>query len=577
MTSSTDPPLILVADDDDLTRELTRSVLVEGGFRVEEAHDGEAAVAQFTSLRPDLVIMDVMMPKLDGFGGCKRMREIESINGHTEGSTPIIMLTALDDVDAVSRAFDAGATDFISKPIHWPLFIHRVRYAARTHRIAKELGAEKKRLEYVTNYDAVTNLANRTLINDRLDHAVVEARRHPQVLGVILIDIDRFKIINDSYGHELGNTVLKQIANRLHQFTRESDTLGRIGGDEFIILAEQLHDPSDASRIATTILDALKEPFEIDGMEIIVTASLGIATYPLDGLDSDTLIKNAEAAMYQAKSGGRDGFQFFTESLNQTARERLSLETQLRHALDKNEFFLCYQPQMHIADGTLWGAEALIRWRRPGKGIVAPDAFVPIMEDTGIIMKVGEWIVETACTQILLWQEQGFDMAISINLSARQFGDGKLVDTLLGVVRETGIDPCYLELELTESTLMKNASSAIETMRKLKDNGIRLSIDDFGTGYSSLAYLKKLPVNHLKVDKSFVLNMSTDEDDKTIVRSTIDLAHNLGLGVIAEGVENIQTLKLLKEMNCDLAQGFFIGRPLEANHLDAWLAGYAAH
>lgn len=577
MTSTTDAPLILVANDDDLTRELTRSVLVEGGFRVEEAHDGEVAVAQFTRLQPDLVIMDVMMPKLDGFGACSQMREIESADEHVEGLTPIIMLTALDDVDAVRRAFDAGATDFITKPIHWPLFIHRIRYAARTHRIAKELGAEKKRLEHVTNYDPVTNLANRNLINDRLDHAVVEARRRPQVLGVILIDLDRFKIINDSYGHELGNTVLKLIANRLHQFTRESDTLGRIGGDEFIILAKQLHDPSDASRIATTVIDALKEPFDIDGIEIIVTASLGIATYPLDGLDSDTLIKNAEAAMYQAKSGGRDGFQFFTESLNQTARERLSLETQLRHALDKNEFFLCYQPQMHIADGTLWGAEALIRWRRPGKGIVVPDSFVPILEDTGIIMKVGEWILTTACTQIILWQEQGFDMAISINLSARQFGDGKLVDMLLGIVRETGIDPCYLELELTESTLMKNASSAIETMRKLKDNGIRLSIDDFGTGYSSLAYLKKLPVNHLKVDKSFVLNMSTDEDDKTIVRSTIDLAHNLGLGVIAEGVENIQTLKLLKEMNCDLAQGFFIGRPLEANHLDAWLAGYAAH
>lgn len=689
MTPTRKAPTILVADDDELTRELTRDILVKAGFTVLDMDNGADAVATFEQQRPNAVIMDVMMPKLDGFSACQRIRRIDP-----EGNTPIIMTTGLDDVAAVTRAFDLGATDFITKPIHWALFTHRVRYALRAAQTAADLrlnqhrlteaqriaklghfeaeghsrrltvsgelmnifgiqsstpvahlddllefvhidyrndlrnawegtlagappssqsfrltrpdGSQRvvfsraerishparlvaivhditeqaetaQRLDYITYYDAVTELPNRTLLLDRMDHAVTEARRHPQTMAVVFIDLDRFKTINESYGHELGNKVLHQLAQRLRQHTRDCDTLARISGDEFVLFAEQLSFARDASRIATQVLNVLKQPLHIEGKEFVVTASLGIATYPMDGMDSDTLLSNAEAAMYQAKKGGRDGFQFFTETMNGAARERLSLETQLRRALENNEFLLCYQPQIRIDDGKLWGAEALIRWKRPGQGIVAPDKFIPILEDTGLILEVGRWVLATACTQILNWQSQGFDMSISVNLSARQFQDAQLVDSVLSITRETGVDPRALELELTESTLMANQDHAITLMRRLKDGGIQLAIDDFGTGYSSLSYLKKLPVDHLKVDKSFVINMAKDQDDRIIVQSTIDLAHNLGLSVIAEGIENIAALQLLKEMNCEVAQGYFIGRPLEPSQFDAWLSGYSTH
>ena len=682
-------PLILAADDDELTRDMIEQILGEAGFDVITASNGRTAVELFLQHEPDLVLLDVMMPELDGYAACTRIRE-----NQMSRYTPIIMLTGLDDVRAVTQSFERGATDFITKPINWPLFTERVRYALRgselalqlkenqerleaahriakmghfeydlathtfscssylsesllhvndssvadlasflryihpdhaeafesaiksavttmtpvslDHRIIRQDGSERfvytraetvldrnhqpvrilgimhdvtermeteQRLKFLTYHDELTGLPNRVLFQDRLRQSMHEADRTERQVAVMVLDLDRFKTINDSLGHDAGNAMLRIVAERIQSVVRKCDSLARLSGDEFVLAVGEVLTASDAITFAQRVMTALVPSIHIGDQDVYVTASLGIALYPVDGKDIEDLLRDADAAMHQAKQSGRNTFQFYQAEMNAGARQRLTMEASLRQAIAKDEFLLCFQPQVNLLEHKVHGAEALIRWRN-GKNMISPAEFIPLLEETGLIIPVGAWVLRTAVEWLKGWHDRGLELNVSVNVSARQFHDPHFVDTLLRIADESGVSPNFVELELTESTLMANESQAIELLNTLKSVGFKLAIDDFGTGYSSLSYLKKLPVDYLKVDKSFVLNMASDQDDLIIVRSTVDLAHNLGLKVVAEGIENPIVIRLLREMRCELAQGFLISRPLFVEQFAPWYSGY---
>jgi diguanylate cyclase (GGDEF)-like protein/PAS domain S-box-containing protein len=416
---------------------------------------------------------------------------------------------------------------------------------------------ERKRTEetikQLAYFDALTGLPNRTLFNDRLNLALAQASRDQQMLALIFLDLDRFKTINDTLGHTLGDRLLQEIAKRLVGCLRRSDTvsrfgskeciISRLGGDEFTILLPRIHQVEDAARIAQRILDTLKPPFYLDGHELHITTSLGIAFYPNDGKDAQTLLKNADAAMYRAKEWGRNSYRFYTSTMNAKALERLVLEAQLRHTVEREEFAVYYQPQVNLKTGKMVGVEALIRWQHPELGLVLPGNFIRLAEETGLITSISKWVLKTACTQNKAWQQAGLPpIRVAVNLSARIFRQENLIDTVAHTLQETQLDPGYLELELTEDTIMEDAEEAIGVLHQLKEMGVNLSIDDFGKGYSSLSYLKRFPIDTLKIDQSFVKDIPGDPEDTTIARLIIDMAHALELKVLAEGVETEEQL-----------------------------------
>lgn len=433
--------------------------------------------------------------------------------------------------------------------------------------VAMDLTSHKQyeaRLEYQANYDALTGLANRNRLHDRLKQAIVSAERYRHQVAVAFIDLDQFKFINDSLGHHIGDQVLISVAARLKSCMRENDTVARHGGDEFVVVIDH-SDEAVISLLMPRILACVAEPVMVDDRELQVTCSIGFSLYPIDGLDADTLLKNADAAMYRAKEQGRNNVQFYTEELNQKIRKRLSMESMLRHALERNEFSLHYQPQVALQTGCIIGVEALIRWNHESEGLVSPADFIPLAEELGLIVPIGEWVLRTACEQMKAWQAAGLPkIRVAVNLSARQFRQKDLVEVIAGVLLETGLDPRHLDIELTESMMMHNVEAAVLTLGKLKEMGISLSIDDFGTGYSSLNYLKRFPIDVLKIDQSFVRDITSDADDAAIARSIIALAHSLKLKVIAEGVETEAQLNYLSSHHCDVIQGYYYSRPLSA-------------
>jgi len=418
------------------------------------------------------------------------------------------------------------------------------------------------KLMYQANYDALTGLANRSLLLDRLQHAIAAAERYRHQVTVIFIDLDQFKFINDSLGHHTGDNLLKIIAARLKACVRENDTVARHGGDEFVIAIDHSTDAVIASLIPK-ILTSISQAVTVDGNELLVTASIGVSVYPFDGNNADTLLKNADAAMYRAKELGRNNGQFYTEELNQKIHKRMNLESILRHALERGEFFLHYQPQIALHSNDIVGAEALIRWMHSSEGVIPPAEFIPLAEELGLIIPIGDWVLRTACTQMKAWHDAGLPkINIAVNLSARQFRQPNLVEVIAQALRDSGLEPGYLELEITESMMMDNVEQAALTLGKLKATGIKLSIDDFGTGYSSLSYLKRLPIDVLKIDRTFVSDITGDADGAPIVRSIITLAHSLKLKVIAEGVENGEQLAYLRAHRCDVMQGYYFSKPL---------------
>ena len=426
-------------------------------------------------------------------------------------------------------------------------------------------------LNHLANYDGLTYLPNRTLLMDRLVQALMRAYRYKKIVAVLFIDLDHFKAINDSLGHSIGDLLLQTVAGRLRKSVRDEDPVARLGGDEFAVVFSDVSNAQDVAKIIKKLPEIFEMPFSLMEHEVFVTASIGVSVYPNDGERAENLLRDADTAMYRAKEKGRNNYQFFLPEMNVEISRRLELESALRHALERNEFLLHYQPQVDLATGRIIGVEALLRWKHPDRGMVSPGQFIPLAEDTGLIVPIGEWVLQTACMQNKTWQSNGIDpIRMAVNLSARQFQHPNLVGEVSRALKGSGLAPDYLELELTES-IMEKAEAAIMVLRELSQMGIEISLDDFGTGYSSLSYLKRFPINKLKIDQSFVRDLTTDSEVVAIVRTIITLARSLRLKVIAEGVEKDEELSILRSLDCDEIQGYLFCRPLPADEVTVLL------
>jgi len=448
----------------------------------------------------------------------------------------------------------------------------RITHFVATGRDITERMQAQERLEHLAHHDALTELPNRVLFLDRLKQALARARWHDRLVAVMFLDLDRFKQVNDSLGHEAGDELLRDISARMRASLRERDTIARLGGDEFAVLLDDVAHDADVSQLAQKVLDSLVEPFHLHDQEFFITASIGISQYPTDGTEASLILKNADIAMYKAKDLGRNNYQFYSTEMGTRAFERLTLETSLRRALEREEFRLHYQPQIDLETGGVLGFEALLRWQHPDLGLVPPADFIPVLEDSGLILPVGEWVLRTACRDAAeLRQAIAAPFWISVNVSAHQIDEPGFPLLLERVLADTGHSPEALELEITESILMHNTGHAMDTLRDIHARGVRLAIDDFGTGYSSLSYLKRFPIDTVKIDRSFVRDVPEDAEDSAIVRSIVALADSLGLGLVAEGVETTAQLAFLREIGCEAIQGFLVSRPLPLDELIALL------
>lgn len=684
------PMRILVADDEPTSRLLMRATLAKSGFEPVLAVDGQDALTQFRAGPCDMVMLDVEMPLLDGFQVCAALR------AEVGPELPIVMVTGMDDVESIERAYQSGATDFIAKPINWSLIGHRVKYLFRSYDamsmlraslarndailkaipdlmfeldlegrfldfhspdssllviplerllgntvaqtlppeaaeicvaalqeadekgisvgriiklphaagirwfelsvagkatdpgrsqrfivLARDISEHKeaeKRITRLAYFDSLTGLPNRQSFLERLEREVNRSRREDRRLAVLFMDLDGFKKVNDTMGHGTGDLILQWAADRLRQSTRPSDLvsrvdsaaeseLARLGGDEFTVLLPNLEQSEDALIVAHRIREAMRRPFHLEGREVVLTTSIGIALCPDDGESADVLLKHADTAMYHAKEQGRDNCQFYSASLTQHAMQRMNLESDLRLAVERNEFFLHYQPQLDLQSGRILSVEALIRWQHPTQGLVSPMSFIPVAEENGLIVPIGEWVLRTACSDAATWLAVGHALRVAVNLSPLQFRHPGLVQTVQDILDATGLPPELLELEVTEGALMEDSEITLATLNALRSRGMHLSLDDFGTGYSSMSYLTRLPLNNLKVDQSFVRNLPHDKESLAIVRAIVSLAKAIGLTVTAEGIEDLAQARVLQSFACEMLQGYYISKPIPAQAL----------
>jgi len=442
--------------------------------------------------------------------------------------------------------------------------------------LRRALTRTEEHLDQLAHFDTVTNLPNRNMFNQQLGHALAQAKRNDSNVGLLFLDLDRFKTVNDTLGHHVGDLLLRGVAARLLGVVREADTVCRLGGDEFTVIVENVAKPSGMATVAEHIITEFSKPFQIEGNEIYIGTSIGISVYPNDATSLDMLLKHADAAMYHAKEQGRNNFQFFSADMNQRAKHRLSMETSLRHALEREEFQLHYQPKIEFASGRIVGVEALIRWQHPEHGAVSPVEFIPIAEDTGLILPIGEWVLRTACAQAKAWHDAGYGpLRMAVNLSGRQFAKGDVVEMISRTLHDTRLSAEQLELEITESVLMETTEATAAKLTQLRDMGIQIAIDDFGTGYSSMTYLKRFPISTLKIDRSFVRDIPGDTDDAAITTAIIAMAHSLKIGVVAEGVETIEQVEFLRDHGCTYAQGYYFSKPVPSEALALLLIAQA--
>ncbi|TYO98900.1 diguanylate cyclase (GGDEF)-like protein [Geothermobacter ehrlichii] len=574
---------ILIIDDDEDDVLIARDLLgdiVGTSYRVDWSYDYQEALGKLLSNEADACLLDY---RLGSRTGLELLRE--AVAGGCE--IPIIFLTGQSDREIDLEAMEAGASDYLVKSqLNAPLLERSIRYAI-------ERARSERRLAHLAQYDHLTGLPNRSLLQDRLSQSLALAMRQKQSLAVLFLDLDRFKIINDTLGHSAGDTLLKsvaerlsycldmnetglaqgggylrEIADRLSNNLRRSDTVARLGGDEFVVVLSSIAREEDAALVARRILGEIRRPIRLGDREIYMTASIGISLAPTDGTSVEDLIRHADVAMYQAKEHGGNTYQFFSKEMNERALDRLNFESRLLRGLENREFHLHYQPKFSVRTGQISGMEALLRWTPEDGPPVSPAKFIPILEEIGMIETVGTWVLSQACRDLHAWMASGCPaIPVAVNISGAQMKKKDFVDTVAGVLRETLIEPELLELELTESILMHNVDETVRTLKQLTRLGVSVSIDDFGTGYSSLSYLKNFPVKKLKIDSSFIRNIGKDKGDEAIAKSIVDLAKHLGMSVVAEGIETLEQLDFVRRLQCEEAQGFHLGKPAPLEQL----------
>ncbi len=701
-TSLREKPLVLVVDDDLSLRLSMCAALTKAGFDTVEAENGRDAIGLYQTGKPDLILLDVVMPEMDGFETCATIRNLPGGK-----YTQILMVTGLDDTESIERAFEVGANDFVSKPINWVMLGHRGKYMLRAGRAIQELNRSRHRLaktqelaklgnweidlinnwfhcspearrllglsddgrqitykdflapviaqeqdeikakidaaikfnrpfginyrvihpdgtqRHILNrgdiffnedgvaemilgavqdvtqlknaeeeirllafYDSLTGLANRMLFMECLENEISTSKRRKNVFALLFLDLDQFKRINDTYGHHVGDMLLKNVSENLQKCIRSSDVatgpagndssslIARLGGDEFIVLLSDIKEPENAAIVARKILQAMPDSYVLDEREISVTSSIGISIFPADGQDVEELLKHADSAMYHAKQTGRNNYQFYKESLNKAVTERFSLEQDIVRGLEKGEFVLYYQPQIELSTRKIIGAEALIRWMHPQKGVIQPDQFIPIAEESGLIVDINKWVIQTACKQNKEWRQAGFaSVRIAVNLSGYQLADQNIIEVIQKALQEADLDAKNLEVEITENILMQHSKDTIGIFEQMKDLKLRIALDDFGTGYSSLSYLTSFPVDIIKIDRSFIMGCTMLKNNRVIIKAIIAMGHSMGMKIVAEGIETEEQYELLKRYGTDEGQGFFFSTPVTEDRFAQFLSG----
>jgi diguanylate cyclase len=563
---------ILVVEDMDSLREEIIETLTYEGFEVIGAENGAVGVELALKHLPNLIICDVMMPELNGYETLTTLRRESST-----ATIPFIFLTAKADKVDIRQGMQLGADDYLTKPftIEELLGAIAARLAKQTilqEHLDQALKQTESRMEYFARHDELTSLPNRVLFHDSLQQAILHASLQRQTLALIFLDIDQFHIINNTLGHDLGDMVLKAVAERLQAMIPSRDMVARMRGDVFAIILVDVVE-MDLQNIAQNIIHNMSQPYKIYGHEIFITCSLGITIYPNDHLEVDGLIKNADMAMYHAKETGRNDYKLYRSELNDRSAEFMALENSLRRGLDRTEFRLFYQPQVSLSTGKIVGAEALLRWQHPELGIIGPSKFIHLAESTGLILRLSEWVIYTACSQYSAWEAAGLNLPrMAINLSGQHLRQANLTEIFKIVLREHGLQHQNLELEITENIISKDKDAMLALLSELRHMGIRIAIDDFGTGFSSFSYLKTFPVDTIKIDQCFVRDVTSDRHDAAIALAIIDLAHSLSLNVIAEGVETQAQLDFLTQNHCDQMQGYIFSPPVPAEQFEQMLA-----
>ncbi len=563
---------ILVIEDEEFVRENIVELLDAEGFEVIGAEDGRMGLNLAKAMVPDLILCDVMMPELDGYGVLTALRQDSIL-----AAVPFIFLTAKAAKADLRQGMELGADDYLTKPFTRAELLGAIisrlkKQAAVQERYHTELQQAKEQLEYLIHNDSLTNLPNRLSLRDRFKQVQSADTDTEKLVGVLCLSLDRFNQINDNLGHIVGDLLIKAVAERLTASVGREDTVARLSADQFAIIVATIEHKKEVGNLAQTILEKLSETFALAGQEIFVTASIGIGLYPRDGAELEQLLNHANTAMAKAKQQGGDQYEFYTAAFNIGSSERLALQSSLRHALEREELQVYYQPLVNLKTGRIVGAEALVRWQHPERGLVSPDKFIPVAEETGLIMPIGEWVLHTACKQTKLWQTAGFSsLRVAINLSSRQFSQIDLRKQLVQILMETGLDPKYIELELTESMLVQNTEVAIRRLNALKALGVEIAIDDFGTGYSSLSYLQQFPFDILKIDRCFIRNITENANNTAITKAIIAMAKSLNLKLIAEGVETEAELSFVYQQQCDGMQGFLFSRPVPAQEFEQLL------
>jgi diguanylate cyclase (GGDEF)-like protein len=556
---------ILVIEDEEFVRENILELLDAEGFDVFGAQNGHIGVDLAKAKMPDLILCDVMMPGLDGYGVLTTIRQDPLM-----AAIPFIFLTAKAAKADFRQGMELGADDYITKPFTRAELLGAIgtrlkKQAAVEELYHIELQQAKAQLDYLIHNDSLTNLPNRLSLRERFKQVQPTDSNNEQLVTVLCLGIDRFNQINDNLGHAVGDLLIKSVAERLSACVGNQNTVARLNADQFAIILATVEHKKEAGNVAQTLLDNLSQTFRLAGQEIFITASLGIAVYPRDGAEVEQLLNHANIAMAKAKEQGGDQYEYYTPAYNIGSADRLVLQSSLRYALERQELVVYYQPQVNLQTGEIVGAEALVRWQHPERGLVSPDKFIPIAEETGLIVPIGEWVLHTACQQVKLWQTEGFpSLRVAVNLSSRQFSQIDLRHQLVQILIATGLDPKYIELELTESMLVQNTEVAIRRLNALKALGVTIAIDDFGTGYSSLSYLQQFPFDILKIDRCFIRNITENANNAAITKAIIEMAKSLNLKLIAEGVETEAELSFVCQHQCDGMQGYLFSRPIPA-------------